>query len=246
MAASTLGLDSPPRRPSSAARFASRLGTASLVLPLIGLATSAIGYKWCERSILFFLLTPLTGIGAILAGLVAGFHLRRHPELSDEGDVRRAYLKGFASIPLLFLSIVLSPVGSLPPCGERINGSESSAVGSLRTINTACATYASTYPERGFPRALEHLGPPQSGKPEDAENAGLIDQVLAGGRKSGYVFDYRPGPPDSKGIVTTYSVTARPQDFGGTGARSFYTDQTGIFLATTENRAATAQDPPLN
>ncbi|MGH9650318.1 MAG: hypothetical protein ACRD3I_07580, partial [Terriglobales bacterium] len=149
MSASLLGLDSPPRRPSSGARRANWLGTAALILPFVALVASTISYVWCGRSILLFLLALLVGIASIAAGLGARFHLRRHPELSGEEDARRAYLKGFGSLALLFLLMAMSPVAKLPPCGERIRANDSSAVGSLRTINTACVTYASTYPERG-------------------------------------------------------------------------------------------------
>ena len=59
---------------------------------------------------------------------------------------------------------------------------------------------------------------------------------------SGYRFDYSPGPPDAKGKITTYSLTASPLKAGG--GNFFYTDQTGVIRVNT-SRPATASDNPL-
>jgi hypothetical protein len=72
--------------------------------------------------------------------------------------------------------------------------------------------------------------------------AGLIDDVLVGGRKSGYRFDYKPGPVEH-GRIQTYTVTARPIKYGCPGEGSYYSDQTGEIRETTEDRPATAKDP---
>jgi len=62
----------------------------------------------------------------------------------------------------------------------------------------------------------------------DQNNAGLIDQALAAGLKSGYVFALTPGTTDSQGTLLTYSLTADPQIPGSSGVRHFYTDQTSV------------------
>jgi len=111
---------------------------------------------------------------------------------------------------------------------------EASAVGSVRTLNTALVTYASTYPEIGFPAKLEALG----GDGGSASHAGLIDSVLASGVKAGYKFEYSGGG-------TTYNIVARPVSPDVTGKRAFFTDQSGVIRFTQENRIPTAQDPPL-
>ncbi len=46
---------------------------------------------------------------------------------------------------------------------------------------------------------------------------------------------------DSRG---RYSITAMPVEFGKTGSRSFYTDETGAIHVTEDNREATVYDPP--
>jgi hypothetical protein len=121
---------------------------------------------------------------------------------------------------------------------------QASAVGSLRTINTAEFTYSSTYP-RGFSPTLPALGPPPGNAETTASAAGLLDDVLAGGRKNGYTFAYLPGPKDSAGRITSYTVVARPLD-GSCGTNSYFTDKSGVIRMTEENRPATAKDPPLS
>ncbi len=129
-------------------------------------------------------------------------------------------------------------VPSLLRCGHATN--EASAVGSLRTINTACNTYAATY-TAGFPKSLANLG---TNGPASASFADLIDNVLAGGTKSEFRFSYVPGPPVA-GVIRTYEVQANPLDRSGADHRYFYTDQTGVIRFSTGG-PATSSSPPIN
>lgn len=80
----------------------------------------------------------------------------------------------------------------------RIAANESSAVASVRTLNTGQITYASSYPARGFARDLASLGPGLESPPSQPspQHASLIDSSLAGDSctsgawctKSGYRF----------------------------------------------------------
>ena len=63
--------------------------------------------------------------------------------------------------------------------------------------------------------------------------------------KSGYRFTYWPGPRDVKGQIATYTIAARPLEYGKTGSRSYFTNESAVIRATAEDRDATAQDPPL-
>jgi hypothetical protein len=114
---------------------------------------------------------------------------------------------------------------------------EAAAVGSMRTFNTAMVTYASTYPERGFPRSLEQLG----GQGNSADHAGLLDESLTTPpfEKSGYRFTYQPDGNAS------YAVVARPAKYEEGTKKSFFTDQSGVIRYTEEDREPTAADPPL-
>jgi hypothetical protein len=124
--------------------------------------------------------------------------------------------------------------------GRHSDAGDASAVGSLRTYNTAIVTYESTYPEVGIPSSFEALGPATGDVPSSL-HAGLLDAYLGTPpyRKSGYQFTYHPRSS------TDYEITARPIEFGTTGKRSFLTDQTGVIRYTEEDRYPTANDPAL-
>jgi hypothetical protein len=125
----------------------------------------------------------------------------------------------------------------------RLAANEASAVASLRTLNTAATTYSATY-AKGFPPTLSSLGPPPGGGAPDANAAGLIDGILASGRKSGYVFTYIPGDSDPDGRVKAYGINADPIKPGNTGQNHYFTDQTGAIRMETD-RPASEQSPPI-
>ncbi|PYU56448.1 MAG: hypothetical protein DMG55_23840 [Acidobacteria bacterium] len=72
-----------------------------------------------------------------------------------------------------------------------------------------------------------------------------IDSVLASGKKSSYIFTLTAAPQDSDGRTVRYCITGRPQHYGKT-KHSFFIDESGVLRFTTENRAATAEDPVLH
>ena len=118
---------------------------------------------------------------------------------------------------------------------SRTAAHQASAVGALRTINTAALTYASTY-GHGFPASLDVLGPPKLGEstanPQPTEaSAGLVDERLAASNKAGYAgyrFDYVPGAADSNGKIPSYTVNAEPTVAGVSGTMYYFTNQTGV------------------
>ena len=126
---------------------------------------------------------------------------------------------------------------------------EASAASTLRAIHQAQVTYASTYPHKGYSISLAVLDAPPQGKERTENAADLMGPPqgpdLATGLKAGYRFTYIPGPFDLKGRITGYCVIARPLKYDPPGVRSFYIDESGVLRATSEDRAATAQDPPL-
>jgi type IV pilus assembly protein PilA len=121
---------------------------------------------------------------------------------------------------------------------------EASAVGSLRSINTAEVTYASTYPTVGF-GTMTQLSYGGACATASSTNACLIDDTLAAGTKSGFKFTFggTSGTP-----VSTYTVNADPISPGSSGARAFFTDQTAVIhVSPTAGGAtpATNTDPAL-
>jgi hypothetical protein len=118
---------------------------------------------------------------------------------------------------------------------------EASAVGSMRSLNTACVTYSTTY--GGYPAGLATLGGENSGSLPSSTTAQLIDNVLQTGIKTGYTFSFSAGTADSSGNIDNYIINAAPITPGVTGLRYFYTDQTGVIRADPATSATSASTP---
>jgi hypothetical protein len=126
-------------------------------------------------------------------------------------------------------------VSAAPIVGAGAN--TSSAISSVRSINTALVTYYSTY--NALPENLAQLG----GAENSRQAAALLDVAIASGEKSGYRITYVPGKGHDKDGNPMYMVFARPAT-PRSGAFSFYSDQTGVVRFTVEDRSANASDPP--
>lgn len=113
---------------------------------------------------------------------------------------------------MIFLIIAAVSIPNL--LHSRIAANESSAVGSLRTLNTAAVTYRKQHPGAGYPSQLSDLAP-------------YIDANLASGHKSGYSFRYEPAR-DVDGTVKGFRVEAVPLATGQSGIRRFSADDTGV------------------
>ncbi len=134
--------------------------------------------------------------------------------------------KGFSLIELLIVVAIILIIAAIAIPNllrSRIAANEASAVGSIRTLNTAEITYNTTYPSVGF-TGLTALGPVTSGTATSAA-AGLIDANLASGTKSGYSFVVTPGTTTP---VASYESTAAPVTLGTTGQRYFCSDSSGV------------------
>jgi type IV pilus assembly protein PilA len=147
--------------------------------------------------------------------------------------------KGFSLIELLIVVAIILIIAAIAIPNllrSRIAANEASAVSSLRTLNTACITFNSTYGQ--YPAALTDLKAPASGNPTSTA-ADLIDQVLASGTKAGYNFAFTAGTNNA-----SYSFTAVPITINQTGLREFYTDQSGV-IRFNVGATADASSTPL-
>lgn len=134
--------------------------------------------------------------------------------------------KGFSLIELLIVVAIILIIAAIAIPNllrARIAANESSAVSSLRTVNTAQVTYQTAYPTVGYASTLAILGPADAGctaGPAET-NACMLDFALASAAvtaKSGYLFEVvnTTGTP-----VTTYVTDAGPATYNQTGVRSF-------------------------
>ncbi len=150
--------------------------------------------------------------------------------------------RGFSLIELLIVVAIILIIAAIAIPNllrARMAANEASAVATLRTLNTAAVTFASTY-GNGFPPAFLNFG---GGTPAACGNANLVDNTiaLAPNQKSGYTFAYndgagdKPNPAPAGGCAgdNTYMTTATPITVGTTGQRAFCSDQSGVIRYNT-------------
>jgi type IV pilus assembly protein PilA len=147
--------------------------------------------------------------------------------------------KGFSLIELLIVVAIILIIAAIAIPNllrSRMAANEASAVGSVRTINTAAITFSSTYSD-GFPSTLSQIGTTGTGT-VSCSNSQLVDSLLTSGSKSGYTFALAAGSVAvvaanvpagcTAGYTDGYGVTAVPVTVGTTGQRGFCSDATGV------------------
>ena len=148
---------------------------------------------------------------------------------------------GFSLMELMVVLAVIFILLAIAIPGMRemmIHANETSAVASIRAINTAEASYQASY--GGYPESLAQLGGAEPCT-KTAETACLLDESLAGGEKSGYRF-VAVGGNASGGLNTSYLASAAPEVFDRTGKRMFCSTDRGVIRA--DQNAGGSTTPP--
>jgi len=161
--------------------------------------------------------------------------------------------KGFSLIELLIVVAIILIIAAIAIPNllrSKMAANESSAVGSLRTINTAQVTYSSTYGV-GY-GTLANLSTPAAGCAAATQAvACLIDSNLGGGTKSGYTFISLAagGAGTTASPNTNFNTSAVPVAIGQSGQNSFCSDESGVIRRDTTGAVDAACEtsglPPL-
>jgi type IV pilus assembly protein PilA len=151
--------------------------------------------------------------------------------------MRATKQNGFSLIELLIVVAIILIIAAIAIPNllrARMAANESSAVASLRTINTGEITYNSTYPTVGFAPTLVSLGGALGAACVPASaSACLIDSVLANNGnpatsgKSGYSFT--TGAALTSGtVIIGYEILGKPLVANQTGIRAFCAEQDAV------------------
>ena len=151
-----------------------------------------------------------------------------------KGKMRKP--KGFSLIELLIVVAIILIIAAIAIPNllrARIAANESSAVASVRTINTAEITYQTANPTIGYAASLSVLGGSGSPCALSATSACIIDNTLALGTKSGYLFITTPVALSALNLTNVISTI--PQNFNQTGVRAFCANEDAVvrFSSTT-------------
>jgi prepilin-type N-terminal cleavage/methylation domain-containing protein len=126
---------------------------------------------------------------------------------------------GFSLIELLIVIAIILIIAAIavPKMNQqRMHAQEMAAIRQIGSIHSAQTQYYSQFGK--YATTLQELGPPASGAP-GPQAADLLPKSLSEGSNSGYNFIVQGSP-------TGYSINANPVQFGSSGRRTFFSDQT--------------------
>ncbi len=146
--------------------------------------------------------------------------------------------KGFSLIELLIVVAIILIIAAIAIPNlmrARMSANEASAVGSVRSINTAEISYNATYSNLGFATSLPYLGGPAGAACVPSTSSGcFIDSSLSTGTKSGYKFTLAIGSsPVVGGTTPSYSISASPVTANQTGTRYFCSFEDAVVRSST-------------
>ncbi len=147
--------------------------------------------------------------------------------------------RGFSLIELLIvIAIILVIVTIAVPQYNKqmMSAHETAAIQAIRTIHAVQTQYYSQFGR--YAASMAELGPPATGGAAGPAAADLISADFASGKKSGYIFAVAATP-------TGYQVTATPEQFNGSGRRTFYSDQTLVIRNNWSQEMANANSAEI-
>ena len=189
--------------------------------------------------ILTFLCVWPASVAAVILGHIALADIKKSGgRLTGRGMAVAGLVLGYIGVFLLPLVIAAIAIPNL--LRARMAANEASAVGTLRTYNTAMIAYTNACPDVGYPASLESLGPGS----KDCGHADLVQGPLAVQVpvKDGYHFFYSPQKRPG-GLINRYVLAADPVNPGTSGIRHFFTDESGVIRTSTRSGADANSEP---
>jgi type IV pilus assembly protein PilA len=158
----------------------------------------------------------LAAIPAVVFGHLALSEIKKSAgRIQGQGMAIAGLVLGYLGIVMLPFILIIAAIAIPNLLRARIAANESSAVSSIRTLNTAEVSYAAVHKKSGYTCSLS-----------DLQNAGLLAEPLANGTKNGYAFVLQNCTADVEGgPLSKYQVIAYPVSQGKTGTRSFCSDE---------------------
>jgi type II secretory pathway pseudopilin PulG len=198
-----------------------------------GLATTSL-----VMGILNFLLLGIFVVPTIAGIIVSAVALNKINRYPDEyggkglavGGLVTNIVSAVALVPVMIIAAIAIP--NLLAARQAAN--EGATIRSLRIIHAAESTYQAT------------TGRGQYGTLTDLQRDALISPDLAREVRSGYRFKVEVFKPSSESPAA-FAVMAVPAEYGSSGRRSFFIDETGVIRGEDNHGLeASKSTPPVN
>jgi type IV pilus assembly protein PilA len=175
---------------------------------------------------------PLSII-AIVLGHISLSQIRKSAgQLKGQGLAIAGLVLGYLGIVAIPFILIVAAIAIPNLLRAKIAADESSAVHSVRMLETAERAYAAEHQNEGFTCNLS-----------DLNSAGLIDSSLLSGQKNGYAFTLQncsAEPADKP--VSKFQVIAVPLSLHTTGTKAFCADETGAIRLDSSGSAQDCLD----
>jgi type IV pilus assembly protein PilA len=169
---------------------------------------------------LFIFFFPFSIVAVILGHLSLTEIRKSAGRLSGNGMATAGLVMGYLGVAGVPIILILAAIAIPNLLRARMAANESSAVASVRTINTAEISYASEHPAAGYTYAFSDLST-------------YVGSDLASGPKNGYRFELSGCTAVDNGAIATYHVVAYPVTVNQTGVRAFCSDDSAVIRVDT-------------
>jgi type IV pilus assembly protein PilA len=186
-------------------------------------------------------LSPFTSVAAVILGHLALSDIKKSAgRMAGHGMALAGLILGYIGLAMVPLTLIIAAIAIPNILRAKMAANEASAVGTLRTYNTAMITYSSACPDIGYPQSLENLGPGT----KDCSRADLVETALAKPVpvKNGYRFFYTVHR-GANGLNGSYVISADPISPATSGVRHFFTDESGVLRYSVRGGADADSEP---